>query len=81
MTYEEWMKSVDKIVERICGLDTGFLPDWLSRDAYEDGLTPQEGAEECLESAGFYDFLDTDDSDDGGALASAGFGTDEDYGG
>jgi len=24
---------------------------------------------------------DTDDSDDGGALASAGFGTDEDYGG
>ena len=25
--------------------------------------------------------LDTDDSDDGEALASAGFGTDEDYGG
>lgn len=56
MTYEDWMKSVDKIVERTCGLPSSFLPDWLSRDAYEDGLTPEEGAEICLEESGFYEY-------------------------
>jgi hypothetical protein len=31
------------------------LPDWLSRDAYDDELTVAEGADTCLESAGFED--------------------------
>ena len=79
MTYEEWMAAVDVIVTKTCGLDMGFLPDWLSRDAYEDGLSPEEGAEICLEESGFYDYEEPD-TDDGEALASAGFGTDEDYG-
>lgn len=54
MTYEQWMKAVDLIVERTCGLQMDMLPDWLSRDAYEDGLTPEEGAEACLEEADYY---------------------------
>lgn len=57
MTYEEWMREVDRIVIRTCGLDMDFLPDWLSRDAYEDGCTPAQGAEMCLEESGFYDFI------------------------
>ena len=61
MTYQEWMKSVDLIVERTCGLTMDMLPDWLSRDAYEDGLSPEEGAEICLEESGFYDYLEDDD--------------------
>lgn len=61
MTYQEWMKSVDAIVERACGLPADMLPDWLSRDAYEDGLSPEEGAEICLEESGFYDYLEDDD--------------------
>jgi hypothetical protein len=56
MTYEKWMAAVDTIVETTCGLPMGLLPDWLSRDAYSDGLTPAEGAEICLESAGFNDY-------------------------
>jgi len=47
------MREVDTLVIEICGLDMAFLPDWLSRDAYEDGLTPAEGAAMCLEEAEF----------------------------
>jgi hypothetical protein len=54
MTYEQWMAAVDAIVEDVCGLPMYWLPDWLSRDAYDDGASPQEGAELCLESSGFY---------------------------
>jgi hypothetical protein len=52
-TYEQWMKEVDRILEKRCGMDQMELPDWLSRDAYECGLTPQEAADECLRSAGW----------------------------
>jgi len=54
MTYEQWMKAVDLIVERTCGLPMDMLPDWLSRDAYEEGLSPEEGAEICLEEADYH---------------------------
>ena len=79
MTYEQWMMAVSAIVIKACGLSIDELPDWLSRDAFEDELSPEEGAELCLEEAGFYEYIDADDSDDGEALASAGWGTDEDY--
>jgi hypothetical protein len=78
MTYEQWMTAVDTIVTKTCGLPMICLPDWLSRDAYEDELTPYEGAKLCLEEAGYYEYVERED--DGEALASAGFGTDEDYG-
>lgn len=61
MTYEEWMREVNVIVERVCGMPMEMLPDWLSRDAFEDELTPEEGAEICLEESGFYDFVEDDD--------------------
>ena len=54
MTYELWMKSVNRILEKKTGgLDQEMLPDWLSRDAYESDMTPEEGADECLLSAGW----------------------------
>lgn len=56
MTYGQWMAAVNAIVETTCGLPMEWLPDWLSRDAYDDELTPQEGAELCLENAGFNDY-------------------------
>lgn len=52
-TYKEWMQKVDRILEKRCGMDQMMLPDWLSRDAYESGMTPSEGADECLISAGW----------------------------
>jgi hypothetical protein len=55
-TYEEWSKEVDRILEkRTGGLDQSMLPDWLSRDSYECGMTPEEGAALCLHSAGWED--------------------------
>jgi len=56
MTYEQWMQAVNVIVTAECGLSVDCLPDWLSRDAYDDGLSPKEGAEICLEQSGFYEY-------------------------
>jgi hypothetical protein len=80
MTFEQWKTAVDVVLMAKIGLMQEDLPDWLARDAFEDGLTPDEAAQECLEEAGWYDDKDAE-TDDGYALASAGFGTDEDYGG
>lgn len=55
VAYNVWMKAVSKLVEHRCGLPAECLPDWLSRDAYDDELTVAEGADMCLESAGFED--------------------------
>lgn len=52
MTFEHWKAEVDWHLTKMCGLDQMSLPDWLARDAYDDGMTPREGALECLESAG-----------------------------
>jgi len=56
MTYDAWMSAVDALVQAECGLSMSCLPDWLSRDAYDDGLTTKEGAEMCLQEAGFYEY-------------------------
>ncbi len=55
MHYEEWMIQVDRVVQKITGVRMDELPDWLSRDAFEDGLTPTEGADECLTQIGYFD--------------------------
>ena len=58
MTYEQWMKKVDIILEEKCGLPQYLLPDWLSRDCYESGASPQEGAEDCLEAIGYSNYAE-----------------------
>jgi hypothetical protein len=55
MTYEQWKTAVSALVEDKCGVPMEWLPDWLSRDAYDSGASPQEGAELCLENSGFYE--------------------------
>jgi hypothetical protein len=58
MTYAEWINSVDLVVDkRTGGIGIGLdaLPDWLSRDAYENGMSPEEGADECLLNAAWDD--------------------------
>ena len=86
MDFETWKASVDAVLVRVAGVVQDDLPDWLARDAYDDGVPPEEAAEICLESAGWYDeeeddYDDSMDGDHASALASAGGGTDEDYGG
>lgn len=58
LTYRQWMAQVEAKVAKITGLDFGLLPDWLSRDSYEDGLSVQEGVDTCLEQVGFWDYED-----------------------
>jgi hypothetical protein len=53
MTYTEWMAAVDAVLEKRIGLVQLDLPDWLSRDAYEAGMQPEDAADECMTSAGW----------------------------
>ena len=52
-TYRQWMTEVEAKVEKRTGLGFDLLPDWLSRDSYEDGMTVAEGVDACLEQVGF----------------------------
>jgi hypothetical protein len=52
MTFEQWKQRVDVELDKLGYMPQIFLPDWLARDAFDDNLTPREGAIECLESAG-----------------------------
>ena len=49
MTYEQWVAKVNQVLANRIGLSMDDLPDWLSRDAFEEGLSPEEGADICLE--------------------------------
>jgi hypothetical protein len=51
---------------------------YMSTDDVEDMLDANELSERFMDEE---EDIDCDDGDDGYALASAGFGTDEDYGG
>lgn len=56
LTYRQWMTEVEMQVEKRTGLSFDILPDWMSRDSYEDGLTIAEGVDTCLEQVGFREF-------------------------
>jgi hypothetical protein len=56
LTYRQWMTEVDAGVEKRVGLGLYDLPDWLSRDAYDAGLTVVQGVNACLEQVGFVVF-------------------------
>jgi hypothetical protein len=50
MTYDAWMKAIDALlIKEIC-ISQEDLPDWLSKDAYNSGLSPREGMSELLSS-------------------------------
>lgn len=43
MNYKQWIEEVDTLCEREWGLDAISLTgDWLSRDTFDEGLTPKE---------------------------------------
>lgn len=58
MTYSEWIAAVDDCVANWVGLCLDDLPDWLSRDAFDEGLSPEEGAEQALVQTGFYSWAE-----------------------
>ena len=54
MTFSEWMRKVDEILNRKCGLDSRDLPDVCYRDMYDDGMSPRSAASKALRAADFY---------------------------
>lgn len=42
MTFDDWMDQVNDVCEGKFGLSIHDLPDMLFRDAYEDGLSPEQ---------------------------------------
>ena len=50
-TYEQWIKRVDAILAHHVGLVHDDLPDTPTRQYYDDGLSPAEGARRVLRKA------------------------------
>ena len=53
MSYDAFMKRVDRVIEHECGLSYLDLPDYAYRDAYDDDADPRETALQALDNAGF----------------------------
>lgn len=53
MTYREWMRKLDNIINSQVGISIYDLPDFCSRDLFDSGCSPEEGAEEALVNADF----------------------------
>jgi hypothetical protein len=53
VSYEEWMRRVDAVVMARAGVSVHDLPDFQSRDMYNDEVTPAEAAAEVLAEEGF----------------------------
>ncbi len=49
-----WLVLVDGRVRRFAGVAVTDLTDWMSRDCYEAGMTPREGAIEALSNDDLY---------------------------
>lgn len=56
LTYRQWMKEVDKLLEAKTGLWIDILPDWTSRDSYESGASVKQGVQDCLDQMAWYGY-------------------------
>lgn len=54
MDFKTWMRQVNAVVNRSVGCSVFDLEDWCWRDAYDEGYTPEEAAEEALEEMAVY---------------------------
>lgn len=47
--YEIWMRKVNAILSRAIGVSADDMADFPSRDEFDHGATPYDGARACLE--------------------------------
>lgn len=47
-SFATWLQAVDEYLINMIGLDSAALEDWLWADAYENGSSAEEAAEEFL---------------------------------
>lgn len=58
MTYTEWMRAVNRIIEDITGgFSASDLVDAPTRQMYEDEYSPQDAAHEIIEQDGTFSEL------------------------
>lgn len=50
-TFEQWKKLVDAELERKCGMDSDFLPDWDYWNAWDSGMSPKSAAVQVIKNA------------------------------
>jgi hypothetical protein len=48
MTFEQWMKKVDRLLENVLGIGSSDMRDRLWRDAYDDESTPEQAIEDLV---------------------------------
>ncbi len=53
VAFAQWMRLVDRNIDRLVGLTSGDLPDWGYRDAHDDDLMPVEAARLALRDGGW----------------------------
>lgn len=46
MTYQEWESKLNNLILRNYGVSLHDLPDCMTRDAYEDGISPEDFMED-----------------------------------
>lgn len=49
LTFDEWLAEVDAVIGRKIGLTSADLADFPSWDLWHDGVSPADGAAECVE--------------------------------
>ncbi|MBU2685534.1 MAG: hypothetical protein KKF27_20025 [Gammaproteobacteria bacterium] len=47
--FDQWMKVVDSLICDELGVGVNDLPDYLWRDAYDDGIAPEDAAEDYID--------------------------------
>lgn len=55
ISFDKWMRTVDEILIKQCGLPSDDLPDQTWALWFEDGLTPRNAVEACLDECSFMD--------------------------
>jgi len=54
LTFKQWLKQVDSNLHGRIGLSHDDLADFCSYDCWNDEMSPQEGADECLSNDDIY---------------------------
>ena len=54
MTFQQWMRKVDAIIDAITGMSADDLPDYCYADAFEDGVKPATAARRAIGAAQEY---------------------------
>lgn len=53
ISFEAWLKQVNRIVFQTCGLGVEDIPDYDYWSNWDAGVSPKETAEEALDNAGW----------------------------